>query len=160
MLPDWEHYGCGLSCNVHLLVLEPSEYSFCLLRFVKQKWLRVTEALLVAALSACAAFVMIYFYNDCKTEGSIGINISSPLQVNAHKTTGSITGGPVKDYDSSTLKWQHYSHRTLKLQKNHTVSSTLILLTLALCILHLVISIHLAAIGADFRWIPLSPTYT
>lgn len=36
------------------------------LRFVKQKWMKVIEALVVAAFSAIVAFMMIYSLNDCK----------------------------------------------------------------------------------------------
>ncbi|XP_033178530.1 H(+)/Cl(-) exchange transporter 7 [Bombus impatiens] len=39
------------------------------LKYVKQKWLKVIEALVVAALSATLGFSMIYFLNDCKPLG-------------------------------------------------------------------------------------------
>ncbi|GAB1869003.1 Chloride channel protein [Camponotus japonicus] len=40
------------------------------LRFVRQKWLKVIEALLVAILSATMGSLMIYFINDCKPLGN------------------------------------------------------------------------------------------
>ncbi|XP_017797738.1 PREDICTED: H(+)/Cl(-) exchange transporter 7 [Habropoda laboriosa] len=39
------------------------------LRYVKKKWLKVIEALFVAALSASMGFAMIYFVSDCKPLG-------------------------------------------------------------------------------------------
>ncbi|KAH0947333.1 hypothetical protein HN011_003798 [Eciton burchellii] len=40
------------------------------LRFVTRKWLKVTEAVLVAILSATIGFLMIYFVDDCKPLGN------------------------------------------------------------------------------------------
>ncbi|KAL0110500.1 hypothetical protein PUN28_013839 [Cardiocondyla obscurior] len=40
------------------------------LRFVKQNWQKVIEAVLVAILSATVGFLMIYFVNDCKSLGN------------------------------------------------------------------------------------------
>lgn len=48
-------------------------------RFVRKKWVRVAEALIVSVMSATVAFVLIYFYHDCKPIGAA--NISRPLQV-------------------------------------------------------------------------------
>ena len=55
--------------------------SFCFLscRFVTTNWVRVIEALIVSTLSATSAFVLIYFYHDCKPIGAA--NITRPLQV-------------------------------------------------------------------------------
>ena len=55
--------------------------SFCFLsyRFVTSNWVRVIEALIVSTLSATSAFVLIYFYHDCKPIGAA--NITRPLQV-------------------------------------------------------------------------------
>lgn len=39
------------------------------LKHIKQKWLKVVEALLVATMSATMAFLMIYFLDDCKPIG-------------------------------------------------------------------------------------------
>ncbi|XP_076240097.1 chloride channel protein 7 [Calliopsis andreniformis] len=39
------------------------------LRFIRKKWLKVIEALLVAILSATMGFIMIYYLNDCKPLG-------------------------------------------------------------------------------------------
>ena len=46
---------------------------------MKKNWVRVVEALIVSAMSATTAFVLIYFYHDCKPIGAA--NISRPLQV-------------------------------------------------------------------------------
>ncbi|CAL7951003.1 unnamed protein product [Xylocopa violacea] len=39
------------------------------LKYIKKKWLKVIEALVVAAISASMGFTMIYFINDCKPLG-------------------------------------------------------------------------------------------
>lgn len=39
------------------------------LKFVKKKWLKVVEALLIGVLSATMGFIMIYTINDCKPLG-------------------------------------------------------------------------------------------
>ncbi|XP_076751058.1 chloride channel protein 7 [Xylocopa sonorina] len=39
------------------------------LKYIKKKWLKVIEALVVAAISASMGFTMIYFLNDCKPLG-------------------------------------------------------------------------------------------
>ena len=46
---------------------------------MKKNWVRVVESLIVAVASATSAFVLIYFYNDCKSIGTA--NITRPLQV-------------------------------------------------------------------------------
>lgn len=43
--------------------------------------MRVLEAVVVALMSACSAFGLIYFCNDCRPLGSA--NITHPLQVRA-----------------------------------------------------------------------------
>lgn len=48
------------------------------MKFVKKNWVRVVESLIVAVASATSAFVLIYFYNDCKSIGTA--NITRPLQ--------------------------------------------------------------------------------
>ncbi|KAJ7340243.1 H(+)/Cl(-) exchange transporter 7 [Desmophyllum pertusum] len=48
------------------------------MRFVKKNWVRVIEVLIVAVMSTTTAFVLIYFYQDCKPIGAA--NISRPLQ--------------------------------------------------------------------------------
>ncbi|XP_020283006.1 H(+)/Cl(-) exchange transporter 7 [Pseudomyrmex gracilis] len=40
------------------------------LRFIRQKWLKVVEAILVAIISATMGSLMIYFVNDCKPLGN------------------------------------------------------------------------------------------
>ncbi|XP_057310873.1 H(+)/Cl(-) exchange transporter 7-like [Hydractinia symbiolongicarpus] len=40
------------------------------MRFVKNRPLRVIESLIVATMSSCVAFSLIYFYNDCQPVGS------------------------------------------------------------------------------------------
>ncbi|XP_076626273.1 chloride channel protein 7 isoform X1 [Colletes latitarsis] len=39
------------------------------LKFIKRKWLKVVEALLIGVLSATIGFIMIYMINDCKPLG-------------------------------------------------------------------------------------------
>lgn len=46
---------------------------------MKRNWVRLCEALIVSVMSATTAFVLIYFYHDCKPIGAA--NISRPLQV-------------------------------------------------------------------------------
>ena len=48
-------------------------------RYVKKNWARVVEAMIVSVMSATFAFVLIYFYHDCKPIGAA--NITRPLQV-------------------------------------------------------------------------------
>ncbi|XP_034191535.1 chloride channel protein 7 [Osmia lignaria lignaria] len=51
----WNHLNYKISCFR--------------LKYMKKKWLKVVEALSVAALSATMGFIMIYFINDCKPLG-------------------------------------------------------------------------------------------
>lgn len=51
----WNHLNYKISCFR--------------LKYMKKKWLKVIEALVVAALSATIGFTMIYFINDCKPLG-------------------------------------------------------------------------------------------
>lgn len=48
------------------------------MKFVTTNWVRVIEALIVSTLSSTSAFVLIYFYHDCKPIGAA--NITRPLQ--------------------------------------------------------------------------------
>lgn len=48
-------------------------------RFVKSKPLRVIESLIVATMSSCVAFSLIYFYDDCRPLGNF--NMTQTLQV-------------------------------------------------------------------------------
>ncbi len=59
----------------------PTEYIFFLFlfRFIKQRPLRVIEAVLVGLISSVIAFNLIYFKEDCVTLGSP--NITHKLQV-------------------------------------------------------------------------------
>lgn len=73
-----------LTCAYLLSVDKLAAFDLILLnlicfRFVKKNWVRVVEALVVSVMSATVAFVLIYFYHDCKPIGAA--NISRPLQV-------------------------------------------------------------------------------
>ena len=48
-------------------------------RYIKQAWKRALEPIVIAAVTACASFNMIYYYDTCKPNGVN--NISEPLQV-------------------------------------------------------------------------------
>jgi len=48
------------------------------IRFVKSKPMRVIECLMVATMSSCVAFSLIYFYNDCQPVGNY--NMTQTLQ--------------------------------------------------------------------------------
>ena len=68
-----------------LLVFSVSEYIFetiipvFLFRYIRSAWKRVLEAVVIAAITACASFNMIYYYDVCQPKGVN--NITGPLQV-------------------------------------------------------------------------------
>ena len=66
-------YSCGWS---HKIIV----FLFCVFsRNIRARWMRVIEAVIVAAVSATLGFLMIYFLNDCKPLGQDPT--SNPIQV-------------------------------------------------------------------------------
>ena len=48
-------------------------------RYIRSAWKRVLEAAVIAAITACVSFNLIYYYDVCQPNGVN--NISKPLQV-------------------------------------------------------------------------------
>ena len=61
----------------HMICIE--RHNTVCFRFVKSKPLRVIESLIVATMSSCVAFSLIYFYDDCRPLGNF--NATQTLQV-------------------------------------------------------------------------------
>lgn len=72
------------------------------MRYIKAAWKRVLEAVLIAAVTACASFNMIYYYDVCKPNGVN--NITEPLQFFCKDGEYSVMGSLVFKLPEESIK--------------------------------------------------------